>query len=69
MNWSTLTQENWIDIGISVLIFFATAFLGRWVIKFIFRKIISRFTKHTKTTFDDVIIGFEFGCNQWKCFP
>ncbi|MBT3189571.1 MAG: mechanosensitive ion channel [Anaerolineae bacterium] len=56
MNWSTLTQENWIDIGISVLIFFATAFLGRWVIKFIFRKIISRFTKHTKTTFDDVLI-------------
>ena len=56
MNWSELTQAQWMDIGISVLIFFATAFLGRWAIKFIFKRIIRRFTKHTETTFDDVLL-------------
>ncbi len=56
MNWSTLTQEEWIDIGISLLIFLSIAILGRWVIKFIFRRIIRRFTRHTKTTFDDALL-------------
>ncbi len=56
MNWSALTQENWTDIGISILLFFATAFLGRWAIKFLFKRIIQRFTKQTETTFDDVLL-------------
>ena len=56
MNWSTLTQTQWMDIGFSVLIFLLTAFLGRWAIKFIFSRVIHRFTRQTETTFDDVLL-------------
>ena len=56
MDWSALTQTEWTDIGISVLIFLATAFLGRWIIKFLFSRIIHRFTRSTETTFDDVLL-------------
>ncbi len=56
MNWSALTQIQWTNIGISVLIFLVTAFLGRWAIKFIFSRVIHRFTRQTKTTFDDALL-------------
>ncbi len=56
MNWSALTQIQWTNIGISVLIFLFTAFLGRWAIKFIFSRVIHRFTRQTKTTFDDALL-------------
>ncbi len=56
MNWSALTQGEWIDIGISIFIFLLTAFLGRWAIKFLFSRIIHRFTRQTETTFDDVLL-------------
>ena len=56
MIWSALTQIQWIDIGVSVLIFLVTAFLGRWTIKFLFSRVIHRFTRQTKTTFDDALL-------------
>jgi MscS family membrane protein len=56
MNWSTLTQTEWMQVGISILIFLATAFLGRWAIKFIVKRVARRFTRQTKTTLDDVIL-------------
>jgi MscS family membrane protein len=56
MNWSTLSQTEWMQIGISILIFLATAFLGRRAIKFIIKRVARRFTRQTKTTLDDVIL-------------
>ena len=56
MDWSALTQTEWTDIGISVLIFLTTAFLGRKAIKFIFSQIIQRLTRQTKTTLDDALL-------------
>jgi MscS family membrane protein len=56
MNWSTLIQAQWIDIGISLLIFLSIAILGRWIIKFIFKRVIRRLTRHTETTFDDALL-------------
>lgn len=56
MDWSTLTQDEWKQIGISLAIFLATVILGRHLIKFIFKRIIHRLTKQTKTTFDDVVL-------------
>lgn len=53
----SLTTEQWIDIGISIIVFLVTAFLGRWIIKFIFQRVIRRLTGFTKTTLDDVILG------------
>jgi len=56
MDFSALTTEQWIDIGISILIFLVTAFLGRWIIKLIFQRVIRRLTGFTKSTLDDVIL-------------
>jgi len=56
MNTSTLTLQQWAEIGISILVFLTTAFLGRWIIKFIFQRVIRRVTGFTKTTLDDVIL-------------
>ena len=56
MDFSTLALEEWIDIGVSVLVFLATAFLGRWIIKWIFQRVIRRLTGFTKTTLDDVVL-------------
>ena len=52
----SLTTEQWIEVGISVIVFLVTAFLGRWIIKLIFQRVIRRLTGFTKTTLDDVIL-------------
>jgi len=51
-----LTTEQWMEVGISLVVFFVTAFLGRWIIKLIFQRVIRRLTGFTKTTLDDVIL-------------
>jgi len=56
MDFSTLTTGQWIDIGISLLVFLATVFLGRWIIRLIFQRVIRRLTGFTKSTLDDVIL-------------
>lgn len=56
MNLSTLTLNQWFDIGISILVFVATALLGRWIIKWIFQHILQRLTGFSKTTLDKVIL-------------
>lgn len=56
MNWEEIIRTQWLDIGISTLIFLFTVFLGRWLIKIFFSRIIRRFTSATKTTFDDVLM-------------
>jgi len=53
----TLTPEQWLDVGISIVVFLVTAFLGRWVIKLIFQRVIQRLTGLTKSTLDDVILN------------
>jgi len=53
---SSLTTEQWIEIGISIVVFLVTAFLGRWIIKLIFQRVIGRLTGFTKTTLDDVVL-------------
>ena len=52
----SLTTEQWIEVGISIVVFLVTAFLGRWIIKLIFQRVIRRLTGFTKTTLDDVIL-------------
>lgn len=56
MNWFSLTQTEWTQIGISLLLFVLIAILGRRLIKFLFKRIIHRFTRQTETTLDDVIV-------------
>jgi len=56
MDLSTLTSEQWTDIGISILIFVLAVILGRWIIKAVFMRVIKRLTKFTASTLDDVIL-------------
>lgn len=56
MNFSNLTIEQWIDIGIGLGLFLATVLLGRWIIKVLFGRILNRFTKFTENTLDDSIL-------------
>jgi small-conductance mechanosensitive channel len=56
MDFSSLTTAQWIDIGISVLVFVLTIILGRWIIKSIVLRIIKRLTNFTTSTLDDAIL-------------
>lgn len=57
MDLSTLTLEQWVDVGISIILFAATVLLGRWIIKMIFGRVIRRLTKFTRTTLDDAVLN------------
>jgi MscS family membrane protein len=56
MDLSELTLEQWIDIGLAIVVFLVTVVLGRWIINTIFNRFINRFTRLTKTTLDDAIL-------------
>jgi small-conductance mechanosensitive channel len=56
MDFSSLTNAQWIDIGISVLVFVLTVILGRWIIKSIILRLIKRLTNFTTSTLDDAIL-------------
>jgi MscS family membrane protein len=56
MDFSSLTAAQWIDIGISISVFILTLFLGRWIIKIIFMRVIKRLTNFTTSTLDDAIL-------------
>lgn len=51
-----LTGNQWLDIGISALIFLAVLLLGRVVISFLLEKILFQITKKTKNTLDNQIL-------------
>jgi len=56
MNFADLTLEQWIEIGLAIGLLLATVFLGRWIIKVLFGRIIRKFTSFTKNTLDDAIL-------------
>jgi small-conductance mechanosensitive channel len=56
MNFADLTQQQWIDIILALVVFLGTALLGRWIIKLLFTRVIRRFTGLTRNTLDDAII-------------
>jgi MscS family membrane protein len=52
-----LEAQDWLDLGISLLIVAATLTLGRWVIRIFLDQIVRRVTQRSDTTLDDVLIG------------
>jgi len=56
MDLSSLTTAQWIDIGISILVFVLTVILGRWVIKSIVLRLIKKLTHFTTSTLDDAVL-------------
>jgi len=56
VTFSDFTLEQWVDIGLAIVAFLGTAILGRWIIEFIFGRVVKRFTGLTKNTLDDAIL-------------
>ncbi|GAB4427586.1 MAG: mechanosensitive ion channel [Anaerolineales bacterium] len=57
MNLADLTTAQWLNIAIALSVFLLTLFLGRWLIKLIFKRVVRRVTRATKTTLDDAIMN------------
>lgn len=51
-----LALDQWLDIGISVLIILITFTLGRWLVNAVLEKGVHRLTRYTRTTIDDLIL-------------
>ena len=65
MDISSLTTAQWIDIGVSVLVFVLTVILGRWIIKSVVLRLIKRLTKFTTSTLDDAILDAVAAPTYW----
>jgi small-conductance mechanosensitive channel len=52
-----LSGQQWVEIGISILILLAVLLLGRWVINLILEKLLFRITKRTKNNLDNQILN------------
>ncbi len=51
-----LTAEQWLSIGISLIIVVITVLLGRWLIRLILDRGVRKLVKSTNTTFDDALV-------------
>ena len=51
-----LTENQWIDIGVSLLIILIAAIIGRWIIHWVFDRVIRRLVSRTRTDLDDLIV-------------
>ena len=52
-----LSGQQWIEIGISILILLAVLLLGRWIINLVLEKFLFRITKRTKNNLDNQILN------------
>jgi len=52
-----LSGQQWLEIGISILILLGVLLLGRWVITLILEKLLFRITKRTKSNLDNQILN------------
>lgn len=57
MNPPELTDQQFIDIGISLGIVLFALLFGRWIISLIINRVVIRITQKTSTTLDDTIIN------------
>ena len=51
-----LTSEQWIDVGVSLFLLFATIVFGRWLVKVVLNQGVRRLTRKTSTTLDDALL-------------
>jgi len=52
-----LSGQQWIEVGISILILLGVLLLGRWIINLILEKLLFRITKRTKNNLDNQILN------------
>lgn len=51
-----LTDNQWMDVGISLLIILISALIGNWIIRWVFAKVIERLVSRTRTDLDDIFV-------------
>ena len=51
-----LSTDQWIDLSISISIILFVVIFGRWIIRFIVEKPLTRLTQKTNTVLDDFIV-------------
>ena len=56
MEFLGLTAQQWIDLGVSVLIVVGAVLAGRLLIDLLIGRLVGRWTKSTDTTLDDAIL-------------
>ncbi|MCJ7623455.1 MAG: mechanosensitive ion channel [Anaerolineaceae bacterium] len=56
MDWNAFLNNQWVNLGISLLIVLAGVIIGRGLIKLLIGRVVIRLTKHTQTALDDFII-------------
>ena len=52
-----LTNQQWMEIGISAAIIVGTALIGRWLIRLIVHRLLPLITRRTRSTLDDFLVG------------
>ena len=63
-----LSVDQWIDLGISVLIIVVVAVLGRWLVRLVLERGFRRVTGMTETTLDDAILNVVSSSPFWIIF-
>ena len=56
MTWNEFLNNQWVDLGISLLIVLAGVIVGRWLISLLIGRVISWLTRRTETALDDFIM-------------
>lgn len=57
MNLLGLTSEQWVEIGISVAIIVGTILAGRWLIRFLVKRLLPIITSRTRSKLDDYLVN------------
>jgi small-conductance mechanosensitive channel len=57
MEFMGLTNQQWMQIGISAAIIIGTVLLGRWVIRLIVHRLLPLITRRTRSTLDDYLVS------------
>jgi len=56
MDFLGLTADQWIDLGLSLLLVAGTVVIGRWLVNFLLGRLAGRLARRTGTSLDDVIL-------------
>jgi small-conductance mechanosensitive channel len=56
MDFVGLNRDQWIDLGVSLLIVATAAVIGRWLLRILLDRLANRLAKRTETTLDDALL-------------
>jgi len=65
MIFSGLAPDQWVDVGIALLIVVLAIFPGRWLVSFVLGRILGRIARRTKSKLDEAIIDALKGPISW----